>query len=83
MTTVVKILIVEHDSADLELILRQLQKSAIVYKAQAIATEEDYRSALEHFCPDIILCDYNLPSFNGAAAFNIQQQVCPGVATRV
>ncbi len=41
--------------------------------------EKEYRLALDEFCPDVILSDYDLPLFNGALAQKIAREKCPDV----
>jgi|GEM_PF-3385015 len=78
MNKAIKILIAEHDPADRELIQHELKKGHIEYEAAFSKNEEDYTNILSVFQPDIILCDYNFPSFNGTAAFEIKERICPG-----
>ncbi len=70
-----KILILEHDVYDIELIQRELKKSDINYDYKIVHNELAYTNALQSFIPDIILSDYSLPSFDGATAFEIKQQL--------
>ncbi|HLG35222.1 MAG TPA: PAS domain S-box protein, partial [Bacteroidia bacterium] len=74
---VTKILIVEHDSNDIELIQRELKKGNIKHVTEIVETENAYINALRNFAPDIILCDYSLPAFNGLAAFEIREKISP------
>jgi PAS domain S-box-containing protein len=70
-----KILILEHDVCDVELIQRELKKSDINYDYKIVNNEFTYTDALKSFSPDIILSDYSLPSFDGKTAFEIKQQL--------
>jgi two-component system sensor histidine kinase UhpB len=74
----IKILIAEHDPVDLELMHYELTAGGIDYIAEAVANETDYANALRLFVPDIILSDFNFPSFDGPAAFKIRMQMAPG-----
>jgi PAS domain S-box-containing protein len=69
------ILIVEHDPNDLELIEFELKNSGLNYVSKAVQNETDFTLALRNFVPDIILCDYLLPSFDGSSAFEIKKQI--------
>jgi DNA-binding NtrC family response regulator len=73
----IKILIVEHDPNDLELLLFELGKSGINHETKVVENEVNFRKALSKFRPDIILSDYSLPSFDGYTAFKIKQIVAP------
>lgn len=81
MTTVksIKVLILEHDENDLELLLYELKKGALDFIAKIVETKEQFSNALVDFSPDIILSDYSLPGFDGVTAFHIKQQLCPEV----
>jgi PAS domain S-box-containing protein len=72
-----KILILEHDPNDLELLLHTLKKSELHYTTEVVETRAQYVSALHSFVPDIILSDFSLPAFDGLSAFHIRQDVCP------
>ena len=72
-----KILIVEHDENDSELIQHELKKGKVNYIAEIVQTENAYENALRNFKPDIILSDYALPAFSGTAAFAIRNKIAP------
>ncbi len=72
-----KILIVEHDPSDLELMQYELKKGGVNYISEIVQNEEDYRNALKTFIPDIILSDYSFPSFDGHTAFNMREAIAP------
>jgi PAS domain S-box-containing protein len=73
----VKILILEHDVNDLELLQYALKKSELSYISQIVETRETFEKALTAFRPDIVLSDFSLPSFDGFTAFKIKEQVLP------
>lgn len=73
----IKILILEHDPNDLELLLHMLKKSELDYSSVVVETKSKYEEALIDFRPEIILSDYSLPSFDGLNAYKIKSQVCP------
>lgn len=66
-----KILHLEDRASDAELVARELKKSHIDFESLVIDSKEEYLNALEAFCPDIILCDHSLPSFNSLDAITI------------
>jgi two-component system sensor histidine kinase UhpB len=74
-----KILIVEHDSIDIELLTNELSKGGILFISETVQNEADYRAAIECFLPDIILSDYSFPSFDGLSAFEIRQSMAPDI----
>jgi PAS domain S-box-containing protein len=67
--TQLHILMVEDDPLDAELNkeqLLQLDEFECIY--DWVNNREDYLKALDTTNPDLILCDYNLPQYNGAQA---------------
>lgn len=72
-----RILILEHDVNDLELLMHVLKKGELKFNPVIVETREQYEEALIAFCPQIILSDYTLPSFDGLSAFKIKQTICP------
>jgi len=74
-----KILIVEHNAFDLELIDHELREDGMIYVSHVVENESEYIYALSDFLPDIILSDYAFPSFDGATAFTIRQDMAPTV----
>ncbi|HVG15520.1 MAG TPA: PAS domain S-box protein, partial [Chitinophagaceae bacterium] len=73
MKTKYKVLFIEDVATDAELAARELKKN-FDFEHFIVDTEEDYREALDRFCPDVILCDHSLPSFNSLEALKIYQQ---------
>jgi PAS domain S-box-containing protein len=73
----IKILILEHDVYDLELMQYEIKKSGLQYVSQIVQTKESYHHALCTFKPDIILSDFSLPSFDGLSAFYTRQETAP------
>jgi signal transduction histidine kinase len=64
---------VEDDPLDAEYVESQLAESGIPCEITRVETREDFRRALEETTPDLILCDYNLPGFDGLEALKIAQ----------
>jgi signal transduction histidine kinase len=79
MTTNLKILILEDNQSDADLINRELKKSGLSFTSEIVQTREEYENALQNFNPDIILSDYSLPAFDAVAAFRIKQNECPHI----
>ena len=77
MNPKIKILIAEHDPIDLELLHHELKKGGIDYVSEVVQNEPGYLKSLKSFMPDIILCDYNFPLFDGLTAFKIREKVAP------
>lgn len=73
----VKILIIEDDPMDLDLLMYELRKNEFENQHTVVQSKADFEAALTDFKPDIILCDYNLPAFDAPNAFWIKQRVRP------
>lgn len=67
----VRLLIVEDDAVDAELVLDRLREDGIDPTAEVVADEAGYRRALRAFDPDIILSDLSLPGFSGERALSL------------
>ncbi|HVV07389.1 MAG TPA: ATP-binding protein [Puia sp.] len=73
----VKILILEHDPYDLDLLQYELKKGEWQYVSQTVQERNGYEQALRTFRPDIVLSDYALPDFDGTTAFHIKKDISP------
>jgi DNA-binding NtrC family response regulator len=73
MTQGLKILILEDNESDADLLIRELKKSGLSFTAEIVQTRISFENALESFDPDLILSDYSLPSFDAVTAFQIKQ----------
>jgi len=62
----IRILLVEDNPRDAELIERELRRGNLDVSMQRVQDEMALRNALESMDPDVILCDYNLPEIGRA-----------------
>ncbi|MFA4876430.1 MAG: PAS domain S-box protein [Methanoregula sp.] len=78
MTTLLKVLLVEDDQNDAELILHELKKNGYEPEYTRVQTREEF---LEHLLPslDIILADYSLPGFTGLDALLLAKERFPAI----
>jgi signal transduction histidine kinase len=67
----IKVLLLEDNLADADLIQRQLTKSGMTFSSKIVETRKMFEEALDAFCPDIILSDYSLPAFDAVSAFHL------------
>jgi two-component system, cell cycle response regulator len=74
----IRVLIVEDDSASAELTLEVLERAGFPCVGECVSSEQHFRDALER-APDIILSDSNLPGFDGAAALAIARTARPNI----
>ena len=62
MKNELRILILEDDEADAELIKYELSKANIIFRSQRVQTRDAFQKKLFDFEPDLILADYTLPA---------------------
>ncbi len=73
----IKILIVEDQLTDVELALRELRKDGMNFTYRHVYEKESFLKNLSEFEPDIILCDYSMPSFDGMSALRLAREKSP------
>lgn len=69
-----RILLVEDEPADAELIVDELRGDGIECVDLRVDTEPDYLDAIASFQPDIVLSDLNLPTFDGQRALELLRE---------
>ena len=76
-----KILIVDDNVFDAELMLRELRhQSQIKFTSKTVTDELSFKQALTDFLPDVVYCDLNIsPDFNGVDAVKILKNDYPEV----
>jgi diguanylate cyclase (GGDEF)-like protein/PAS domain S-box-containing protein len=75
--TELRILLLEDNPAEAELNERMLRKAGLEFISLRVDSEPAFIQSLAEFKPDLILADYNLPSYNGRAALDYVQQTFP------
>ena len=73
-----RLLMVEDDPRDAELALYKLERAGLLIDATTVDNEASFRDALSGSRFDIIVSDFHLPAFTGAAALSIAQELAPG-----
>ena len=66
-----RILFVEDLPTDFEIAKREISREKISYTHMVVDTPEGFKKALAEFKPDIIICDYAMPKFDGMSALKI------------
>src|SRR5262245_34950352 len=78
MTPPLRILHLEDNVSDVELIHATLESEGMVLEATRVETQADFRAALaQNF--DVILADNTLPAYDGLSALMLATEVCPHV----
>jgi PAS domain S-box-containing protein len=74
-----RILSIEDDPKDAELIQDLLETEGIVCEVTRVDTQAALLASLEQGGIDLILADYSLPSFDGISALKFAMKACPDV----
>lgn len=72
-----RVLLLEDNPDDAELALLELQRAGFSVDSERVESEEALRAALRAGGHDLVLADYNLPSFDAGAAFDILHELAP------
>ena len=75
--TLVRILYLEDDPKDAELVQASLEAEGIVCDLTRADTQADFLTYLRQGGFELILADYTLPLFDGISALRIAQEICP------
>ncbi len=74
-----RILINEDSSSDAELLEYEIRKGGFNFISTRVDSQERFLAALDEFDPDLIISDFNLPSFNGMQALALAREHSPFV----
>ncbi|MBC2704617.1 PAS domain S-box protein [Desulfobacula sp.] len=74
-----KILMLEDNKLDAELIQKELAAHKFDFTFELVETEKNFITAIHNFKPDIILSDYSLPQFTGFEALEIAKKLIPDI----
>ncbi|RZS99856.1 response regulator [Aquimarina brevivitae] len=72
-----KILLVEDNAEDVALVTRQIQKIVDQPKIEIATTLDSIKEVVNSFIPNIILCDYNLPTCSGMEVLELCRNISP------
>lgn len=70
-----KILCLEDDIEDFEILGYMLEKSGLSFESKQVDTKESFLEALQQFHPDVILSDHSLPLFNSTESLAICREL--------
>ena len=79
MNTPLRLLHLEDDPVDAELITSTLIEGGIPCQSQLVDTRQAFVAALKQGRIDLILADYSIPGFDGMTALTLARQHCPDV----
>jgi PAS domain S-box-containing protein len=79
MQSPLRILHLEDDAKDAELLQAMLESEGIVSHVTRVDSQADFLASLEYGGFDLILADHTLPSFDGLSALRIALEKCPDV----
>ena len=77
MVESIRVLILEDNPADAELVQFELEEAGFAFISKVVMTEEDFVHEIQEYCPDLILSDYDLPKYSGALALAEVRRSCP------
>jgi signal transduction histidine kinase len=72
-----RVLLLEDDLADAELIKYALSQSGLPHLLERVDGREEFLQSLEKLKPDLILSDYHLPGFDGLEALDLAREKVP------
>jgi two-component system, NarL family, sensor histidine kinase UhpB len=67
-------LFLEDNENDVERMQHELSRVRMEFIAKRVTSRDDFLHDLTAFCPDIILANYSLPTFNGMEALHLLKQ---------
>ncbi len=79
MKSPLRILYLEDDPQDAELVQAMLETEGVVCLVTRVETRADFLASMEHDGFDLILADYSLPSFDGISALKLAVDRRPGL----
>ncbi len=78
MNKKLRLLIVEDNPDDAEMMVMRLEEEGFSAEWQRVDNEEDFLKALDD-PPEFILADWRLPQFSGMRALELLNERCPGI----
>jgi len=79
MPSAVRILLLEDEARDVELINFELAKTGLDFCLHHVWERDGFIRALREFSPDLILSDYAIPQFDGKKVLQVANEVAAGV----
>jgi len=76
--TPLRVLLLEDDAAEAELITRELERAGVAHVAERVETEAAFMRGLRRFAPDVVLSDHALAQFDALAVLKTVRAQRPG-----
>ncbi len=74
-----RVLMVEDNASDTELIVRELKRAGMRCDAHRVETAVEFRRELDEYQPHVILSDFSMPKFDGMEALAIAKRSHPEI----
>ncbi len=74
-----RVLMVEDNASDTELIVRELKRAGMRCDAHRVETAVEFRQELDEYQPHVILSDFSMPKFDGMEALAIAKRSHPEI----
>jgi PAS domain S-box-containing protein len=78
MAATIRILLVEDDPSDAELVEAEIRRADLTCTFLRVDSRDEMTRALREFAPDVVLTDHSLPQFGARDALRLAQQLTPG-----
>ena len=75
----INILMLEDDTADVELTRHALNSGGLSFALTLVASRDTFLAELEHHAPDLLLLDYCVPGFDGLSALEAARERAPHI----
>ncbi len=79
MKTLLRLLLLEDDPVDADLVAATLAEAGLVCTTCRVDTSNEFVAALNEGAFDLILADYSIPGFDGMTALSLARQLAPDV----
>ena len=77
MKRIIRVLLVEDDDGDVEMIREELRQGGLSFILRHAVNEVDFLHELQQHSVEVILCDHGFPSFDGFKALELARVHCP------
>lgn len=74
-----KVLLLEDSDGDAEMVQFELEKGGLGFQLKRVETKTEFEDAISRYDFDLILSDFELPSYDGMSALGRARETCPDV----